>query len=382
MTQEMLERLKTIDLAVLTHAVRQDLHSPSFKLTDWSVKRLSDKGAMNPDGLWLINGVGTDSEGLRSWAMVVKVLLSQEQEIPPGNIMYWKREFLLAQSGLAEHLPGPVKAPRFYRVEETHDGAWIWMEQVENSRPGTWGIEDYAFAARQLGHWNGMYVTGSPLPDEPWLARQHYRSVQYDINPELIWQFPLHQKHVSAEIRLRFDRLWAERETFFRVIEAMPQVFSHFDSQRRNLIIRKDKNGKDELVLLDWSMCGPGALGGELCSFVGWSVVFIEWPSSKVAQLDEAAFTSYLQGLRDAGWSGNADLVRLGYLSWQAMFLGSRLPSLFSLLCSSEDDVRISIFKLLGLAEEELYLNWLPLLDYSLGCADEARHLMRKLQFI
>jgi hypothetical protein len=123
-------------------------------------------------------------------------------------------------------------------------------------------------------------------------------------------------------------------------------------------------------------------LGGELCSFVGWSVVFIEWPSSKVAQLDEAAFTSYLQGLRDAGWSGNADLVRLGYLSWQAMFLGSRLPSLFSLLCSSEDDVRISIFKLLGLAEEELYLNWLPLLDYSLGCADEARHLMRKLQFI
>ena len=37
--------------------------------------------------------------------------------------------------------------------------------------------------------------------------------------------------------------------------------------------------------------------------------------------------------------------------------------------------------KRLGLAEEELFLQTLPVLNYALDCADEARSLMKKLNF-
>ena len=58
MPKDFLGRLQAIDLALLTDVVRQDQRSPSFEITEWSIKRLSDKGVQNPDGLWLVSGSG------------------------------------------------------------------------------------------------------------------------------------------------------------------------------------------------------------------------------------------------------------------------------------------------------------------------------------
>src|SRR3990172_3085852 len=168
MAEDILARLNAIDLTILTDVVRQDQRSPSFEITEWSIRRLSDKGIINPNGLWLLSGEGHDSEGSRPWSVVMKILIRQEQEPPLSDMWYWKRELLLAQSGLTERLPVSVKAPRFYRTEEQADGAWLWMEHVKNYHSSPWVLDDYVFAARQLGTWNGMYVTGNPLPAEPW----------------------------------------------------------------------------------------------------------------------------------------------------------------------------------------------------------------------
>jgi len=48
MTDELLARLKEIDLAILNEVVQQDQGSPTFEITEWSVKRLSTQGLMNP----------------------------------------------------------------------------------------------------------------------------------------------------------------------------------------------------------------------------------------------------------------------------------------------------------------------------------------------
>ena len=47
------------------------------------------------------------------------------------------------------------------------------MEAIKTHRP-EWGLEEYAYAARQIGQWNAAYLTGTALPDEPWLTRWHY----------------------------------------------------------------------------------------------------------------------------------------------------------------------------------------------------------------
>jgi hypothetical protein len=377
MNNNILLRLKTIDVAILTEVVQQDQRSPSFEITDWSVRRLSDKGIANPDGLWLFSGLGYDSHETRSWSVVVKIFIRPEQEAPPDDLYYWKRELLLAQSGLLEQLPGPVRAPRFYRTDEYSDSAWIWMEQVTDRQSGPWKLEHYTFAARQLGLWNGACLAMSVQPEEPWLARQHYIAWLTWMDIEKDWQFPLNQIHVSVELRHRYDQLWAEREIFYRVLEGLPQVFSHFDSQRRNLFIHQNTGQKDELVIVDWAQCGLGSLGAELNWLVGMSGGLLEWSPVNLSELDAVAFESYLQGLREAGWSGDRDIVRLGYVAWLAVFMGCIFPAYTAIWCSLEN--RLNALHTFGIAEEELFWKVLPILNYSLDCADEARRLMNKM---
>jgi hypothetical protein len=275
-------------------------------------------------------------------------------------------------------LPGPVKAPRFYRTEETSDGAWLWQEYVQTQRPGAaWGVAEYAFAARQLGQWNGACLTNQPMPAEPWLIRQHYHPWFHQANPEQDFQFVLNRQHIVGDTRTRYEQLWADRKQFYRVLETLPQVFSHFDSQRRNLFIRKSKDEQDELVLIDWAFCGLGPLGAELFALVLMSATLFEWPPSTVAQLDAAVFGRYLHGLGEAGWSGDATGVRLGYVAWVAIWWGVVFPHIGVFWCTPE--LRPQAVQTFGLAEEELYVQWLPLLSYALDCADEARVLMKKL---
>jgi hypothetical protein len=373
----MLMKPESIDAAILRDVVQQDQRSSSFEISNWSVRRLSDKGIQNPDGLWLFSGEGSDRKGSRHWSVVLKILERQEEEPPLNDLWNWKRELLLAQSGLIEYLTEPVKAPRIYMAEENSDGAWLWLEFIENHRPDPWGVDDYAFVAHILGTWNGMWASGKPLPAEPWLTQHHYRSWYTETNPEHDFQFPLNQKHISGDLRHRYEKLWAERETFYDVLEVLPQVFSHFDSQRRNLLIRKGKTHQDELVLVDWAFCGLGPLGAELCFLITASAALMEWPAAKLAELDRAAFASYLQGLVEAGWSGDADIARLGYVAWVSVWWGAIFPNAFALWCTPQ--FRSYALQQFGLVEEELLLQWLPLFYYSLDCAEEARSLMKKL---
>jgi hypothetical protein len=379
MDDPLLAKLETIDPAILIDVVRQDQQNPFFEITKWSVKRLSDKGVINPDGLWLFSGEGNDEGRAKSWSVVLKILERSEPESPPSDLWYWKREPLWVQSGLAEQLPGPVKSPRFYKVEETPGGAWLWQEHVRDQHPDPWTLDEYAFAARQLGLWNGAYVCGTHLPDQPWFARKHYRSWYSQTNPEIDFQFPLNQKYIHGEFRSRYERLWEEREIFYGVLEALPQAFSHFDGQRRNLFIRKGSDGNDELVLVDWAICGVGPLGAELFSLIAMSASLFEWAPSRVTELDQTAFGSYLQGLKEAGWSGHEDEIRLAYTAWVSVWLGVVFPNVTALWCTP--DFRAYALQQFGFAEEELFREWIPMWSYALDCADEARLLMRKLGF-
>lgn len=70
---------------------------------------------------------------------------------------------------------------------------------------------------------------------------------------------------------------------------------------------------------IDWANAGVGALGEEPAALVGGSLVFFEIEASAARSLDELAFTEYLDGLRDAGWHENPQVVRLGYAAERAL---------------------------------------------------------------
>ena len=54
----MLEQLQAMGPGVLLDVARQDQRDPNFILRDWTVLLLSEKGAVNPGGLWCFSGHG------------------------------------------------------------------------------------------------------------------------------------------------------------------------------------------------------------------------------------------------------------------------------------------------------------------------------------
>jgi hypothetical protein len=204
-----------------------------------------------------------------------------------------------------------------------------------------------------------------------------YRQWIYWFDIDQAWQFPLSKDHISRALRGRHDQLWAERESFYGMIERLPQVFSHFDLSRNNLLTRRDADQKAKLVAIDWAQCGLGPLGAELTNLIGMSAMALAWPPASLRELDNAVFESYLAGLREADWTGKVDVARLGFVAWLAVCLGCMMPGAIAARCSAE--ARPWALDQFGMAEAELFWQYMPVLSYALDCADEARQLAAKL---
>ena len=379
MPRDRLEQLKAIDSAVLTEVVRRDQCSSDFVIINWTVERLSNKGIANPDALFRFYGRGRLGVVERPWSVVLKILTAPADQTSASGVGYWKRELLLAQSALLANLPGPVSAPRFYRVSEEDGLGWIWMEHIQATSGQPWTQNEYAFAARQLGQWNGTYLGGTPLPDAPWLSKDHYRGwvAGYERGVEAGWGNPLFRRRLSSAAQSRYLALSADRERFFSALDGLPQVFCHFDFGRRNLFVRQGLNYRPELVVIDWALCGNGPMGGDLCALVGMSALHLEYDPATAPQMAATAVEAYLAGLRDAGWTGAPDLVRLGYTAGLAMHLGVSFPMVVPWFVIEES--RPFAMQQFGVAGEELLERWVPLFLYILDCADEARRLMARL---
>jgi hypothetical protein len=137
-------------------------------------------------------------------------------------------------------------------------------------------------------------------------------------------------------MRDRLTAVWAKRAHLVAILESLPQTFAHFDSQRRNLMIRNRHDGNDELVAVDWAWCGTGPIGADAAILIGNSMILFEADPKTGHQLDEAAFPAYLAGLRATGWHGSTDEVRLAYAATNALFCGVTAPHLLSIWSNPE----------------------------------------------
>lgn len=380
MHQDRLAQLRAIDADLLTEIVRQDQRTPAFELTDWTVEPLSSKGISNPEGLFRVRGTGQVGQTTTPWSVVLKIVTRPDHEQDLRDLWYWKRELRVAQSQLLTRLAAPVVAPRCYGAVEHADDVWLWMEQIVGRTSQPWTLSEYAFAARELGRFNGAYLTGTPLPDEPWLCHDHVRGWLAALVPEhpaRAWENRFVRGAFAPALRPRVERLWAEQERFLAVLSQLPQVCSHFDYQRRNLFIRARPDGRDEVVAVDWQYVGIGALGGDLFHLTSGSAVLFEWEPAAVGALEAVTTEGYLAGLHDVGWQGDADLVRLGYTTWLALMHGACLPTATTVWMA--DDTGARVWQQFGRSREAVAAGWATLCAFALDRADEARQLMDRL---
>ena len=63
--------------------------------------------------------------------------------------------------------------------------------------------------------------------------------------------------------------------------------------------------------MLDWAFTGDGALGEDVGNYIPDAALDLFWPADRLPELAEACVDNYLDGLRETGWRGDPDVVRL-----------------------------------------------------------------------
>lgn len=303
-----------VDQACLTSLVQKILDRPALQVSNWKVQQLHG-GVEWDSAVFRFQGEATDGTENIPWSLILKTILPAKKSADPAGIWYWKREALAYQSGFLHHLPGGnLTAPTCYEISERPDGSmWLWMEEVKDDIPCPWSIEQYAVVARNLGQFNGAYLTGQSLPSEPWITRNWLRKYVENAAPmiEFVRRKPNHPTVMHmfpGDTVAQVLAVWEKRAKILEVLENLPQVFCHQDAFRRNLFARGGRT-----VAIDWGYMGIAPVGAELVALVAASLGFFEIPTDKVMELDRLCFEGYLQGLGDAGWKGDPKLVRTGY---------------------------------------------------------------------
>ena len=78
-------------------------------------------------------------------------------------------------------------------------------------------------------------------------------------------------------------------------------------------------SGAEETVAIDWACAGHYAVGEEVGQTLSVASAFYDIKPADLPALDEALFTSYLAGLRDAGWRGDRTQIRFAYVAHAAL---------------------------------------------------------------
>jgi hypothetical protein len=380
MVEELSEQLRGAAASHLQRAVRAALGEPEAEIAGWQLSPLG--GGISAEGsLWLLSGSALSGAVTRSWSLVLKLLAPTPGRDDPAHIAYWAREGLLYRSHLLDALPGDLGAPRCFASDEQPDGRiWLWLEHIRETVPGSWPLDRWAQAARHLGLFNGAYLAGRPLPRAPWLGGQRLRT-WLEGHGHLVDRIALAPSQPVVRgwwpqpVVDRILRLWDERSTFCAALERLPQTFCHGDAIRRNLFAVTRPDGSAQTVAIDWQFAGYMAPGEEVGQTLSVAAAFYDLDPAALPTLDEALFTAYLDGLREAGWRGDAQAVRFAYCAHAA------LRNLFNAVGATVPDASThpATQRRWGHSWQELAERRAAVRPFLLQRAEEARNLLDSL---
>jgi hypothetical protein len=365
---------------------------------EWEVVRLTGGLGAASGGVFRLSGSGRNERGDDvDWAVVLKVVRRPEEgkagsarAMQKEALDYWRREPEVYGSGLLEGLPRGVRGPRCYGVEERGDGSvWMWLEDVRDRYGAVgqrWPAARYVAAARHAGRLNGAHAA-EKLPEQEWLCTDMVRdwcgrfaSATERARDAAKWEHPLLLAAAAdaRELGERVGELIERKERLFKALTRVPRALGHQDYWRRNLLAAEGEgaaDGEEETVVVDWAVAGPGPLGAEVGTLISASLAFAELGPEAVREIEGRALEAYVAGLREVGWEGDVDLVRLGYAAATAIQWGT-CPTWLGLLHDEKRHAWAEGF--LGVAMPEVVACWIGLTRFTLARGEEALEMAGK----
>jgi hypothetical protein len=367
--------LPILEPDILLEVVQQALQQEVLDLVEPRTQLLSG-GWEATTSLYEVSGHARTAGEPVAWALILKVLRPTDERLDPGHWNYWLREPLAYQSGLLGPHTGGITAPECYDVVERPDGTiWLWLEKIIDRVEPEWPLSAYGIAARQLGYFNGLYLTSRPLPTGPWVSQGWLRSYVTEYAP-IVQQLPelqgnsLVRPAVPPHLLTDLLRLCGEQDTFLNALDRLPQTFCHLDAWRWNLFITHDAHGQPQTVAVDWAFSGIGAAGQELAPLI--------FSNYGTPEMEEYALRHYLEGLYAAGWQGEEWQVRLGYSATLAFEYGLAAVGFFvgALLDESQHAALEAGF---SLPVDQVATRFTPWVEFALPRAEQARALLQRL---
>ena len=262
------------------------------------------------------------------------------------------------------------------------------MEEIEDDMPH-WSLDRYGAVACHLGQFNGAYLSGHPMPADPWLSvgwlRDLVRRGESGLetlrkridNPNVRRAFP-------AVVVDGLELLWSERAIYLDMIDQLPQSFCHRDANWRNLFFR-NSDGSSHTVAVDWAEAGRGAIGEEIVSLVGSAIVFGDVLPKHFSEIDKLVFEGYLKGLREAGWEGDPRIPRLGYALALPIHYCFKTVGGAAGVLSDEDRHELIVSRLEKLTGRrrgitEICNDYAEAMQFMVDIADEASYLLHSLR--
>jgi hypothetical protein len=328
---------------------------------------------------------------LQSWSLIRKALTSPEsrQVDPtdptelPSSINYWKREFCAYQSDLLKELPLGFTRPRCLNAQESEDECVLWLEVLKDEIE-IWPLERYGLAARHLGMFNGLSPVAQKASDYPWLSVEINRQRERN-NGEMFAKFdelrqhPIVRRGWPDDVADGIIRIWQERERFYQALRTLPQVLQHGDAGRRNLMALVGKNGEAQTGAIDWGYMGTGTVGEEIAATVVSPLIWFQGVEpEELLTLEAIVLEGYSDGLRAAGWRGDLQLARLGYLCTVALRYGPNI--VFPEILAMDAKVAEGMQQRFGWSIEAMADRLVPIRRFVIQRADQARQLMEKLK--
>jgi len=162
------------------------------------------------------------------------------------------------------------------------------------------------------------------------------------------------------------------------ILDRMPLTVCHFDTWRPNLLAGRGADGQDHTVALDWQGMGLGP-AGEVGNLLLTTLMTLEVPVSEAKALDNAIWEGYLQGLQEAGWTGDPRHVRFCYTAYPALRWGLVFPMLMIVPYVLNEEKRAEAEAKYGQTIADLLRQWADALYFLLDLADEAHTLAKGL---
>ena len=319
-----------------------------------------------------------------AWSSVLK-LMHQPAIDPSGPVTSTGREVLAYRSSLLERLPGPLRAPRLYAIDDDPDGTvWLWLEDVHDIYDHHWPLEQFGLAARHLGQFNGAFLLATDRPHYPWFIdwlERHWINHQAELaqtpdvwgDLERLARQPAVRRACGADIGPRLARLIDDQAALVAGLARLPATLCHHESSLANLFAVHGPAGQLVTVAVDWEQVGYGCLGADISTLVFGSMRRCEIDARRAVELERAVFDGYVDGLRLAGWQGPLAAVRFGYCAALALRWGV-LRQTLRMLVEGARPLRTSQGWLVP--GEQVVQQWVRLGAFTLERADEARRLM------